>query len=237
MPRLPRSVVPGVPQHVIIRGRNKQNIFGQTEDYVQYLDCLSDAATRFNCAIHAYILMPDHVHLILTPNDRDSTSRCIQSVGRRYVQYYNQTWHVTGSLWNGRYRSCIVDHDYVLASCLYIETNPLRLNLNEQAEDYRWSSFRHHGHGLRDPLITDHESYLALGHDHLARSQRYLALSANPDAMSEYETVEKQLVESRIIGRQSFIEEMESQFPFKLTRGKPGRPLNRPRYSRDSLAS
>lgn len=177
MARLPRYNLPGQPQHVILRGNNRSIIFAVEEDYLFFLDCLQDAADRHGSAIHAYVLMTNHVHLLMTPERDDSIGKTLQSLGRRYVQYFNYTQKRTGTLWEGRYRSTLIDSEiYLLTCCRYIELNPVRANMVAHPHEYPWSSYLWHAEGKPDRLITDHALYLALGADQDERRAAYRAL-------------------------------------------------------------
>lgn len=148
MARLPRYFLPGQPQHVIQRGNNRNIIFAGENDYRFYLECLADASGKHSCDIHAYVLMTNHVHLLLTPHHKDSIAKTLQSVGRRYVQYFNHVYQRTGTLWEGRYKATLIDSEAYLLTCYrYIELNPVRAGLVSHPREYPWSSYRLHGEG------------------------------------------------------------------------------------------
>lgn len=177
MPRLPRYVLPGHPQHVIQRGNNRCPIFVADEDYGRFRYELRGACQRFHCLIHAYALMTNHVHLVMTPQQEDSIAKVLQSVGRRYVQYFNFTYKRTGTLWEGRYKATPIDTgQYLLACYRYIELNPVRANMVSHPGEYRWSSYGSNALGLTDTLVTPHEQYLALGSLAEERLSAYRAL-------------------------------------------------------------
>jgi putative transposase len=145
MPRLPRYALVDVPQHVIQRGHNRQPVFFHQDDYSLYLQCLHDAAATYHSVIHAYVLMTNHVHVLMTPHQTDSLAKVMQSLGRRYVQYINTTYHRTGTLWEGRYRASLVEAEgYLLACYRYIELNPVRAGMVPKPAAYPWSSYRWH---------------------------------------------------------------------------------------------
>jgi putative transposase len=177
MARLPRYNLPGQPQHVILRGNNRNIIFVADEDYHFFIECLQKAAEQHGCAIHAYVLMTNHVHLLLTPEREDSIGKTLQSVGRRYVQYFNYTKKRTGTLWEGRYKATLIDSERYLLTCYrYIELNPVRANMVEHPRHYPWSSYLCHAEGKSDKLITDHALYVALGENDEVRQSAYRAL-------------------------------------------------------------
>ena len=171
MARLPRFDLPGIAQHVIQRGNDRQPCFAAEEDYLHYLQELDEAAMRFGCAIHAYVLMTNHVHLLVTPVETGAVSRMMQALGRRYVACFNARYRRTGMLWEGRFKAGLVDsEDYVLTCYRYIELNPVRAGMVATAGQYRWSSHAHNAHGACDPRITPHPSYLDLGEGELGRA-------------------------------------------------------------------
>ncbi|HEY7568021.1 MAG TPA: transposase [Gemmatimonadaceae bacterium] len=175
--RLLRYVVPGQPQHVIQRGNNRSAIFAANADYVFFSNWLAAACELHGCSIHAYVLMTNHVHLLITPHNACSIASVMQTIGRRYVRYFNITYRRTGSLWEGRYRATLVDSDkYLLACYRYIELNPVRSGNVAAPAEYRWSSFRANAHGEADPLVTPHDRYCALGADPTSRRAAYCAL-------------------------------------------------------------
>ena len=174
MPRLPRFPVVGLPHHVTQRGNNRCPTFARPSDYAFFLDCLETAAVRHGCHVHAYVLMTNHVHLLVTPLAIGAIGRMMQSVGRRYVQVYNRSQGRTGTLWEDRYRATVIETERYLFACYrYIELNPVRAGLAPQPGDYRWSSHRANALGWLDPLVTPHERFEALGADSTARRREY----------------------------------------------------------------
>lgn len=182
MARLPRYVIPGQPQHIIQRGNNRQLIFAAEADYPFFRDALVEAANKHGLAIHAYVWMTNHVHLLATPEFDDSISKTFQSVGRRYVQYFNYTCKRSGTLWEGRYRATVVDSErYLLTLMRYIELNPVRAGMVAMPQDYPWSSYRRNALGEGGPnadWLTPHEEYSRLGRDDADRQKAYQALFA-----------------------------------------------------------
>jgi putative transposase len=181
MPRPPRAVIPGQPLHVIQRGVNRTACFVDDIDRDCYVRALRVASEGAGCAIHAYVLMSNHVHLLLTPRDAWSPSRMMHTLGRGYVRYFNDRHERTGTLWEGRFRSSLVDSErYFLACSRYVELNPVRAGMVSRADEYRWSSFRCNAHGERDALVTPHPVYMALGRIGSSRRASYRALFASP---------------------------------------------------------
>jgi putative transposase len=174
MPRLPRYVLPGQPQHVIQRGSNRCPIFVADEDYSCFRHYLKEASDRHGCHIHAYVLMTNHIHLLITPDSEESIAKAMQSVGRRYVQYFNATYQRTGTLWEGRYKATLIDTETYLFTCSrYIELNPVRANMVSHPGDYQWSSYHANALGKHDNLVQPHDQYLALDNDEKARQKVY----------------------------------------------------------------
>jgi putative transposase len=183
--RLPRYDAPGLPQHVIQRGNNRSAVFVTESDRRFYLDCLQAACERHGCRVHAYVLMTNHVHLLITPASAAGISRAMQAVGRRYVRWFNDAHGRSGTLWEGRFRATLVETEPYLFACYrYVELNPVRAGLAADPRDYSWSSYRANALGARDPLVTPHERYEALGGDARARQVAYRALfgDALPDS-------------------------------------------------------
>ena len=186
MARLPRFVLVGHPQHIIIRGNNREPVFTADEDYRFFLDKLNDAAKKHQCDIHAYVLMTNHIHLLATPNKADGISKMMQMLGRYYVQYYNYNYQRTGTLWEGRYKASLIDSDaYALLCYRYIELNPMRADMVQHPSEYPWSSYRANALGQYNACITPHIMYDALGQDAATRQLQYCNLfTAQIDEMS-----------------------------------------------------
>jgi putative transposase len=164
MPRKPRIYMAGVPVHVVQRGNNRNACFFNKEDYQAYKKWLGEACRRYDVALHAYVLMTNHVHLLMTPGTKESIPKLMQSVGRQYVQYINKRYQRTGTLWEGRYKSSLVQAEPYLLRCYrYIELNPVTAGMVEKPDEYIWSSYHHHAHGITDDLLSRHPLYCALG--------------------------------------------------------------------------
>jgi putative transposase len=155
MPRRSRIRVSGIPLHIIQRGNNRQACFFADEDYLSYLEWLQEYAQRSECLIRCYVLMTNHVHLLLTPSHPHSAGDLMKRLGQRYVQYVNRTYKRSGTLWEGRYRSSIVQQEKYLFTCQrYIEMNPVRAEMVRHPEEYRWSSYRTNGRGEKSDILT-----------------------------------------------------------------------------------
>ncbi len=177
MARLPRFVIPGHPQHVIVRGNNRQEIFCAEADYRFYLEKLKAACDKHQCDIHAYVLMTNHVHLLITPHKEDGIGKAMQMIGRYYVQYYNFCYRRTGTLWEGRYKATLIDTEAYLLSCMrYIEMNPARANRVDHPSEYQWSGYGFNALGSSDDLVVAHSEYLRLGRSAEQRQSAYRQL-------------------------------------------------------------
>ena len=177
MPRRPRIQLDEVPLHIVQRGHNRAPCFFAEADYAGYLHWLGEALGEAQCTLQAYVLMTNHVHLLLTPRKAEAVPRLIMSLGRRYVQYINRTHGRTGTLWDSRYKSSVIQADTYLLTCQrYIELNPVRAALVGDPAHYRWTSYRHNALGASDHRITPHALYRALGSSDKARQAAYRAL-------------------------------------------------------------
>jgi putative transposase len=192
MPRRPRQHIPDIPCHVTQRGINRSPCFFEPGDRATYLERLAQGLKRHAVALHAYVLMTNHVHLLLTASSPTGISKVMQSVGRRYVQHINWKYSRTGGLWEGRYKSSVVaEEDYLLRCYLYIEMNPVRAGIVADPADYPWSSFRCNAKGEWNPLVTPHASYLQLGIDAASRQQAYAELQQQPLSSTELQVIRR----------------------------------------------
>jgi putative transposase len=190
MPRRTRVILPGVPLHITQRGVDRCPTFLVDEDFAFYRWALGQAVPKAGCTVHAYVLMTNHLHLLVTPAEQDGPARMMREVGLRYVRYFNDRYRRTGTLWEGRYRSALVDSaPYFFACSRYIEANPVRAGIVSDPREYEWSSVRHNADGRNDPLVGEHSLYLALGRDRAARSAAYRAMSATPLALGAVATI------------------------------------------------
>lgn len=185
MPRRPRLVAADIPLHIIQRGNNRSKCFFENSDYLVYLDLLERSAVAARCRIHAYALMSNHVHILASPVDPDGPGSMMKALGERYVQYVNRRYNRSGTLWDGRFKSCLVQDDtYLLVCHRYIELNPVRAGMVSDPGMYRWSSHRRNAYCQRDPVITPHPIFSSLGEDDFSRAHRYRGLFAEtlPDS-------------------------------------------------------
>jgi putative transposase len=190
-----------------------------------YLACLQDAAATYHTAVHAYVLMTNHVHLLLTPRQSDSLAKIMQSIGRRYVQYINTTYRRTGTVWEGRYRASLVEaEEYLLACYRYIELNPVRSGMVQDLVEYPWSSYRWHALGQPDPVMTDHALYLALGRTARQRRTAYRASVHEHLHASLLQEIRAALHQGRVLGTERFKDTIETVLARRVRPGKAGRP-------------
>jgi putative transposase len=225
MARKPRFVLPGVPQHVIQRGNDRQAVFYTDADRRYYLQCLGDAARRYGCLLHAYALMTNHVHLLATPLEATALSRTMQHLGRRYVRYLNDTYRRSGTLWEDRFKASLVDSEcYFLQCCRYIELNPVRARIVSAPEDYRWSSYRCHALGTHDGLLSAHKEYERLGSNPQARQAAYRALFDSEQSAIELERIRTTINQGWPLGSDRFRFETEQALKRAASPPKRGRP-------------
>jgi putative transposase len=188
MPRRPRVFIPGMTQHIIQRGNNRADLFRRPSDFVVYVQCARQASLRWSLEIHAYVLMTNHVHLMVTAPSASALPRAMQAIGSRYVSYFNGQYSRTGTLFEGRYKSFVVDDENYWTACMrYIELNPIRAGLVRHPADYRWSSYRAHALGAADPLLTEHPVYRELGTSERDRCRCWQAFCAEGIADTELE--------------------------------------------------
>jgi putative transposase len=201
MPREARFVMPGMPLHVVQRGINRDRCFFSEADYGTYLRFLGSSATRFGCAVHAYCLMSNHVHLLVTPHTPDACGALMKHLGQCYVQSVNKRLGRTGTLWEGRFRSSLVQSDaYVLACYRYIELNPVRAGMVSSAADYPWSSFAVNAEGDESWLLQSHPAYESLGQSRERRATAYKDLCADALPAADVEQIRKATRVGCVIG-------------------------------------
>jgi putative transposase len=225
LPRKPRFYLPNIPVHIVQRGHSCDPVFFEDSDYAAYLQWVEEAADRYDCAIHAYVLMTNHIHFLVTPHDKLGVSRMMQYIGRRYVPYINHTYGTSGSLWEGRYKASLIhDEPYLLTCMRYIELNPVRATMVKNPSQYRWSSYRYNAQGKDNPRIKPHVLYQALGRTRKARCEAYKALfSAHIDA-EDLKDIRSALQTGTPLGNDSFKEKIEKKLKTKVGQDRRGRP-------------
>jgi putative transposase len=225
MARLPRLTLPGHPHHVIQRGNNRQPIFAATADYQMMLDLLDENARKFGVSIHAYVLMDNHFHLLATPQTADGLPQMMQAVGRRYVRYFNDSQKRSGTLWEGRYKSTLIQTErYLLACMAYIDLNPVRAGMVAQARDYPWSSHAHYI-GLRsDRLVTPHPLVWALGNTPFAREAAYADLVQVGISAGQQQALTDSALRGWALGEPEFVRNLQKLTARRVTKRAAGRP-------------
>ncbi|RJX30160.1 MAG: transposase [Oxalobacter sp.] len=226
MVRVSRIVVPDLPHHLIQRGNDRQPIFRDEEDFRAFYAWLREASKRFKVAIHAYVLMANHFHLLATPSDERGLALMMQWVGRFYVPYFNKKYDRTGTLWQGRFRTSLIETDqYFLACSRYIEMNPVRAGLVATPSDYRWSSYAHHVGDKPDSLIADHALYWALGNTPFEREAAYARFVQQAAPQLELDSLRSAVRKGVTLGSDQFKRQLEKRMKRSIVPGKRGRPF------------
>jgi putative transposase len=227
MARLPRLTLPGYPHHVIQRGNNRQPIFASSADYQTLLDLLDENAKKFGVAIHAYVLMSNHFHLLATPQTADGLPQMMQAVGRRYVRYFNDRQKRSGTLWEGRYKSTLIQSErYLLACMAYIDLNPVRVGLVAQARDYPWSSYGHYTGQRIDKLITPHPLFWELGNTPFAREAAYAELVRSGISPGQQAALTDSALRGWALGEPDFVADLQKRTQRRVTKSSAGRPVS-----------
>jgi putative transposase len=225
VPRRPRVALAGLPVHLIQRGHNRDACFFADEDYTLYLAHLAELSTKFGCAVHAYVLMTNHVHLLLTPQEAEGGSLLMKHLGQRYVQHVNRAYRRSGTLWEGRFRSCLAQEEgYVLACQRYLELNPVRAQMVKHPRHYRWSSYRTNAEGKASAFLTPHPQYLALGSTDETRREGYRQLFRSELDPHVVQDIRDATNGNLALGGERFKRQVEMMLGRRVSRGQPGRP-------------
>ena len=212
MARLPRFVIPDQPQHVILRGNNRAEIFCADADYSFYLEKLKLACDKHGGSVHAYVLMTNHVHLLITPHFEQSLGKAMQMLGRYYVQYYNYCYQRTGTLWEGRYKATLIDSEAYLLTCMrYIELNPVRAGMVIDPADYPWSSYHHNALGQLSELVAPHPEYLRLGKSNETRQAAYRDLFKHYLSEKNITEIREATNKAWVLGNDRFKQRIQEQ--------------------------
>jgi putative transposase len=227
MARLPRLTLPGYPHHVIQRGNNRQAIFVASDDYQVLLNLLIENAARFGVAIHSYVLMDNHFHLLITPQSSDGLPQLMQAVGRSYVRYFNGRQMRSGTLWEGRYKSTLIQSErYLLACMAYIDLNPVRAGLVAQATDYPWSSCRHYAGQRTDKFITPHALVWELGNTPFAREAAYVQMVQSGISAVQQMALTSSALSGWALGEPEFVADLQKRTERRVTKSMAGRPIS-----------
>jgi putative transposase len=214
-----------MPVHVMQRGHNRGAVFFSDQDYLEYLRCLKHAADNYACKVHGYVLMTNHVHLLLTPENKGSIGQLFQGLGRHYVRYVNETYHRHGGLWEGRYKGNIIQYQAYLLACMrYIEMNPVRAGMVDHPAKYRWSSYAANALGVSNAILYQHEEYIGLGVSTVHRQKVYQGLFDDHLESDVLELFRQSLQSGTPLGNDQFKTQIESAIGRKIGRVGPGRP-------------
>ncbi|MGD9788811.1 MAG: transposase [Sulfuricellaceae bacterium] len=236
MPRRARLVLPNVPLHIIQRGNNRQACFFADEDYRFYLDWLAEHASKSGCQVHAYVLMTNHVHLLISAERAEAPGALMKALGQRYVQYVNRVYRRSGTLWEGRFRSCLTQEEtYLLACQRYIELNPVRAAMVAHPAEYRWSSYRANAQGETDPLVRPHSLYEALGLDAASRQAAYRELFRHDLEPGLVDEIRRATNGNFALGNERFAAQVSSALGKRVVPGKSGRPRKIPEPGTENL--
>ncbi|MGH8476967.1 MAG: transposase [Methylococcales bacterium] len=225
MARRPRLKLACVPNHIIQRGDNRGAVFFTDSDHETYLEYLGEACKKYDVHLHAYVLMTNHVHLLVTPTFEEGVSELMKQLGLQYVQYVNRAHARSGTLWEGRFRSCLVGEEYFFLGCQrYIELNPVRAGLVENPADYRWSSYRRNALGETNARIIPHRLYKRLGADLQSRLEAYRNLFREPLDAKLVDQIRKYTNGGFVVGSERFQEDIAKITGMRTWRLRPGRP-------------
>ena len=228
MARLPRLTLAGYPHHIILRGNNRQAIFMDSADFQRMLALLQAHAIEQGVQLHAYVLMSNHLHLLLTPLQNDSLPKMMQAVGRAYVLYFNKRHGRSGTLWEGRYRSALIQTErYFMACMVYIDLNPVRAGMVGQAADYPWSSHGHYIGRQNEAWLTPHPMYWEMGNTPFAREASYAAMIQSGIDQKQQQALTSSTLSGWALGEDGFVESLQKQTSRRVNPAKAGRPFGK----------
>ena len=226
MARLPRLVLPNHPHHIIQEGNDRQLIFREDEDYQRFLGWLKESAREFKVAVHAFVLMPNHLHLLASPSTEEGLARMMQRVGRYYVPWFNQKYQRLGGLFRGRFKTSLIDSDrYFMMCSRYIEFNPVRSGVVSDPANYPWSSYAHHAGVRQESLIIDHAIYWGLGNTPFQREAAYIELARQPLSAAELDTINQAVLKGWPLGSDAFKIQLQLKAKRQVLPAKRGRPF------------
>lgn len=226
MARLPRLVIPHQPHHLIQRGNDRQLIAREPEDYQRFLGWLKDSAKECQVAIHAYVVMPNHLHLLASPADATGLAQMMQRLGRYYVPWFNHKYQRYGGLFQGRFKTSVIDSErYFLQCSQYVDLNPVRAAMVADPLEYPWSSYAHHAGVRIDPLVTEHRLYWALGNTPFQREAAYKALLESALTVQQIAFINLALLKGWPLGSDAFKADLETRAKRQVLPAKRGRPF------------
>ncbi|MDD4908374.1 MAG: transposase [Candidatus Omnitrophica bacterium] len=226
MARRPRLLAIGTPCHIVQRGNNRNNIFYRDEDYLFFLEVLSEAKEKYPCYIYSYCLMINHFHLLIEPKEKNNIGSLMKFVGVKYVHYVNKHYNRTGTLWEGRFKSCIIEAESYFLSCLkYIEMNPVKANIVSSPESYRWSSYRVRAYGDKNKIVDIDPWYKSLGEDDIIRQVNYRRFFQKENSKTIEEVISDMTNKNGVVGSSGFKKKMERAAGMEIVIRRPGRPV------------
>lgn len=229
MARLPRLTVPGYPHHIIQRGNNRQAIFADASDQELLLELLEEHSRKHGVAIHAYVLMSNHFHLLATPETAEGIPLMMQAIGRAYVRRFNQRHGRTGTLWEGRYKSTLIQAErYLLACMVYIDLNPVRAGLVTDPANYPWSSHQHYIGRRSDRLVTPHPLYWEMGNTPFARDAAYAELVRAGVTVDQQRALTDSALRGWALGEPDYVADLQRRTARRVTKARAGRPFRKP---------
>jgi putative transposase len=225
MARLPRLTLPGYPHHIIQRGNNRQAIFSDAPDFELLLGLVDEHARKQHVSVHGYVLMSNHFHLLATPETQEGIPQMMQSIGRRYVRHYNQRHVRTGTLWEGRYKSTLIQAErYLLACMIYMDLNPVRAGMVADPAEYPWSSYQHYIGRRADKLITPHPLYWELGNTPFARDEAYGAMVRAGISDQQNQALTDATLRGWALGEPDYVADLQRRTERRVARSQAGRP-------------
>ncbi len=229
MARHPRLALPGYPHHVIQRGNNRQPIVLDEADRKMLYSLWLEESQRHKVAVNAYVLLDNHFHLLLTPPSEEAMSLMMQSVGRSYVRYFNKRHNRTGTLWEGRYKSSVLDSEAYLLTCMsYIDLNPVRAGIVDAPENFDWSSYKHLIGQKIDKLVTPHALYWGLGNTPFSREAAYAEFVSSGLSATIQKDLTESVLKGRVVGRPEFLKSLQKKTQRPILPQKAGRPFKSP---------
>jgi len=233
MARLPRIVIPNQPLHIMHRGNNRQDIFRCEEDMLRIKEDIFYALEKSGCQLHAYVIMTNHLHLLVTPENKEQLAVFMQTMANKYVRFFNSKYERTGTIWEGRYKSCLVDSEqYLFTLYKYIEMNPIKANMVKSLSDYKWSSYAHNALGKEDKLVSEHALYQALGKTVEARNEAYLSLFIKVDLTKQNDNITKATLRGEVYGSTNFHQQVEKSLTRPTTLSAHGGDIKSKTYKK-----
>jgi putative transposase len=225
MPRRKRYLIANMPYHVVQRGHNRNNCFYDEVDKACYLSILETYLATCQVQLHAFVLMSNHVHLLMTAQQNGAISRLMQNLGRDYVHYFNKRYYRVGTLWDGRFKDSLVDTDQYFLTCQrYIELNPVRAKMVDQPADYHWSSYHANARGINISVVTPHSVYINLADTAGQRLANYRALFKHDVCADDLRSIRTAINHSYPLANEEFVQAISNKYDINFGRRHKGRP-------------